>query len=223
MESKESSYLLLSGIQHFEFCKRQWALIHIEQQWEDNVKTIEGHYLHRNVDQSFSREKRGNKVIVRSLPVKSSILKITGICDVVEFIEDENQGVFIPKLGRNYSLYPVEYKRGKPKKGDEDNMQLIAQAMCLEEMFLTTINYGYVYYEEIKHRITVEFTDELRKKVISITDKMHAYFEKRYTPKVKVGPSCKRCSLVNICLPTLMNKRTVKSYIDGMIKDEKTS
>lgn len=90
MENKDEEWLMLSGIQHFQFCRRQWALIHIEQQWEENVKTIEGQYLHQKADQPMIREKRGNKLIIRALPVKSNDLRINGICDVVEFIQDTN-------------------------------------------------------------------------------------------------------------------------------------
>jgi CRISPR-associated exonuclease Cas4 len=97
MVNNEDDYLMLSGIQHFQFCKRQWALIHIEQQWEENVRTIEGQYIHTKVDEPFIREKRGNKLIVRALPIKSNKLKISGICDVVEFIKDSN-GVEVPEL-----------------------------------------------------------------------------------------------------------------------------
>ena len=127
MDNNEDDYLMLSGIQHFQFCKRQWALIHIEQQWEENVQTIEGQYIHTKVDEPFIREKRGNKVIVRALPIKSNKLKISGICDVVEFIKDSN-GVEVPELEGQFLAYPVEYKRGKPKKDDSDILQLTAQA-----------------------------------------------------------------------------------------------
>ena len=141
---EENSYLMLSGIQHFQFCKRQWALIHIEQQWEENVRTIEGQYLHQKTDQPFIREKRGNKLTVRAMPIKSNELKITGICDVVEFIKDNN-GIEITGAEGKYVAYPIEYKRGKPKMNDSDVLQLTAQAMCLEEMLLCEINTGFVF------------------------------------------------------------------------------
>lgn len=214
----EDDYLMLSGVQHFEFCKRQWALIHVEQQWEENVKTIEGQHVHRKVDQPFIKEKRKNIVTVRAMPVKSKVLKITGICDVVEFIKDD-QGVDIPKLNGKYIAYPVEYKRGKPKKHDSDILQLVMQAICLEEMLLLNINKAYLYYEEIKRRVEIDITDDLRLKVHEIVEEMHMYYEKRYTPKVKTGPHCKQCSLKNICLPTLMKKQSVKSYIERKLRE----
>ncbi|MFU0789628.1 MAG: CRISPR-associated protein Cas4 [Virgibacillus proomii] len=216
MENKDEEWLMLSGIQHFQFCRRQWALIHIEQQWEENVKTIEGQYLHQKADQPMIREKRGNKLIIRALPVKSNDLRMNGICDVVEFIQDTN-GVEIHGEKGRYLPFPVEYKRGRPKKDDADILQLTAQAMCLEEMLVCEVDKGYMYYHEIKHRIEVPFTDYLRQRVIDITNEMHDYYQKRYTPRVKTGSFCKSCSLQHICLPKLMNKRSVKSYIEGKI------
>lgn len=214
----EDEYLMISGIQHFVFCKRQWALIHIEQQWEENVKTIEGQYIHRNADNPFTREKRGNKLIVRGMPVKSNELGITGVCDVVEFIKDKN-GVELSGIDGKYLAYPVEYKRGKPKKLDADILQLTAQAICLEEMLLCEVNKGYLFYNEIKHRVEITLTKELKMKVREIVLEMQDYYKRRFTPKVKTGPFCKNCSLQNICLPNLMNKRTVKSYIDRKIAE----
>lgn len=217
-ECDEEEYLMLSGIQHFQFCKRQWALIHIEQQWEENVKTVEGQYLHQKADTPFIREKRGNKLIVRAMPIQSRELKITGICDVVEFIKDAN-GVEIHGFEGKYMAYPVEYKRGKPKVSDIDVLQLAAQAMCLEEMLLCEINLGYLFYNEIKHRIEVPITEMERNKVKQIVKEMYDYYKRRHTPKVKTGTYCANCSLQNICLPTLMNKKSVKSYIDGKIRE----
>ncbi|MGG2134739.1 CRISPR-associated protein Cas4 [Bacillus sp. S2(2024)] len=216
--NEEDSYLMLSGIQHFQFCKRQWALIHIEQQWEENVRTIEGQHVHQKADQPFIREKRGNKLAVRAMPVKSNELKITGICDVVEFIQDTS-GVEIAGTEGKYVAYPIEYKRGKPKNNDADLLQLAAQAMCLEEMMLCEISIGYIFYNEIKHRVEVPLTIDTKEKVKSIVAEMHEYYKRKYTPKVKTGPFCKSCSLQHICLPELMSKRSVKSYIEGKIKE----
>jgi CRISPR-associated exonuclease Cas4 len=216
--NEEDDYLLLSGIQHFQFCRRQWALIHIEQQWEENVKTIEGKFLHRNTDNPFTREKRGRKIIIRALPVKSNELRITGVCDVVELIQDKN-GITIFGEEEKYLVYPVEYKRGKPKKDESDILQLTAQAICLEEMFSCEISLGFLYYNEIKHRVEIPITDSLKNKVRTAVLEMHDYYKRKYTPKVKTGTFCKNCSLQNICLPNLMTKRSVKSYIDGKINE----
>ncbi|WP_059104778.1 CRISPR-associated protein Cas4 [Shouchella shacheensis] len=215
---EEDHYLMLSGLQHFQFCRRQWALIHIEQQWEENVKTIEGQHLHQKADQPFIREKRGSKLTVRAMPIQSRELRLSGICDVVEFVQDE-KGVEINGGEGKYLASPVEYKRGKPKKNDADLVQLTAQAMCLEEMLLCEIETGYMYYNEIKHRVEVPLTQDLKSKVRAIAKEMHHYYVKRHTPKVKTGSFCKSCSLQHICLPKLMNKRSVKSYIDGKVKE----
>src|SRR5690625_1974978 len=157
MGNNEDHYLMLSGLQHFQFCRRQWALIHIEQQWEENVKTIEGQHLHQKADQPFIREKRGERLIVRAMPIQSHRLKLNGVCDVVEFIKNPD-GIELAGVEGTYLAYPVEYKRGKPKKGDEDVIQLAAQAMCLEEMLLCKVDKGFLYYNEIKHRIEVPIT-----------------------------------------------------------------
>lgn len=214
----EEDYLMLSGIQHFDFCKRQWALIHIEQQWEENVKTVEGQYLHKKADQPFVREKRGDKLVVRGMPVKSGELKISGICDVVEFIRDDS-GVVIHGEEGKYLPFPVEYKRGKPKVTDADVMQLTAQALCLEEMLLCRVKTGYIFYNEIKHRVEVAMTAELKEKVKSTVKEMYEYYKRRHTPKVKTGSFCRNCSLELVCLPEIMNKRSVKSYVEGKVRE----
>ncbi|MBJ6359944.1 CRISPR-associated protein Cas4 [Paenibacillus sp. GCM10012307] len=214
----EEDYLLLSGIQHFNFCKRQWALIHIEQQWEENVRTVEGAYLHTKADQPMIREKRGDKLIVRALPVHSRQLGITGICDVVEFVRDPSgvslsgeEGLFLP--------YPVEYKRGKPKKNDSDRSQLIAQLICLEEMLVCDLSLGYLYYDEIKHRVEVPVSSEDRERVQESLQEMRHYFQNHHTPKVKTGPHCQSCSLNSVCLPGMMSKRSVSSYIESRLNE----
>ena len=214
----EDRYLMLSGLQHFQFCKRQWALIHIEQQWDENARTIEGQHLHHKADQPFIREKRGDKLIVRAMPIQSKELQLSGICDVVEFVQDP-EGVEVSGAEGTYKVYPVEYKRGKPKTGDEDIIQLAAQAMCLEEMMLCSVDKGYIFYNEIKHRVEVPIHDMLREQVRQMAAEMHHYYDKRHTPKVKTGPFCKNCSLQHICVPHLMHKRSVQSYIEGRLSD----
>ncbi len=209
---------MLSGIQHFNFCRRQWALIHIEQQWEDNVRTIEGDHLHRKADEPLIREKRGDKLIVRALLVQSRSLGITGICDVVEFIRDP-QGVPLRGEEGLYLPFPVEYKRGKPKRNDSDHSQLVAQVMCLEEMLVCEIHRAYFYYDEIKHRVEVVITEADRERVRSSIQEMRHYFERNHTPKAKAGPHCQSCSLINICVPDILNKRSVSSYIESRLNE----
>lgn len=215
-DNLDEDLLLISGIQHFQFCKRQWALIHVEQQWEENVLTVEGQYLHQKVDEPFVREKRGDKVMVRAMPVQSRMYQITGRCDLVEFVADE-QGIELAEYDGKYRVVPVEYKRGKPKQGKEDIVQLVAQALCLEEMLVTEINTGYIFYNEIKQRVPVEITTQQKEETIALIAEMQRYYQAKHTPKVKTGPICKSCSLQHLCLPKLMRSVTVRSYIDGRV------
>ncbi|EPE60582.1 hypothetical protein L479_03046 [Exiguobacterium sp. S17] len=215
---QDDSYLLLSGIQHFQFCPRQWALIHIEQQWEENSRTIEGQHLHKKADDPFAREKRKDKLIVRGMAIKSEVLNVSGQCDVVEFVQDP-AGVSLYGNPSTYRPIPVEYKRGKPKVGKEDELQLAAQAICLEEMFLCQITEGYLYYNETRHRHPVLLSESLKHEVREIVEKMNDYYRRRHTPKVKTGPHCKSCSLQNICLPELMVRESVSEYMERRLRD----
>lgn len=214
----ESDYLMLSGIQHFVFCRRQWALIHIEQEWEENLFTIEGHYLHEKVDDASFRERRGDTLYIRALPVHSSSLGINGVCDMVELIKDDKGVEIVGEKGR-YRPKPIEYKRGKPKTHEADLLQLTAQVMCLEEMLCTTITEAALFYHEIKRREPVLITDELRQKVKTITKEMHQYFERRYTPRVKTGKHCDSCSMRHICLPELLERETVTTYMNRLLRE----
>ncbi len=217
-EYDEDDFLLLSGIQHFHFCRRQWALIHIEQQWQENVLTLEGAYVHEVVDNPFVREKRKDKLIVRAMPVQSHELGVTGICDVVEFVRDPS-GIELPGQEGRFLPVPVEYKRGKPKRDDSDRSQLVAQLMCLEEMLACELDLGYLFYDEIKHRVAVPVTRDDKEKVRKSLLEMHQYFQRRHTPKARVSPKCKNCSLHSICLPELMDRRSVASYMESRLTE----
>ncbi|HOJ00265.1 MAG TPA: CRISPR-associated protein Cas4 [Anaerolineaceae bacterium] len=211
--------LPLSGIQHFYFCRRQWALIHVERQWQENRLTAEGRAMHKRADDPFFSEVREGKIIARSMPVASYTLGLSGVCDVVEFIPSP-QGVQLPHRLEKYLPVPVEYKRGKEKKDACDEVQLCAQAICLEEMLSTDIPQGYFFYGEVRHRIEVLFTAELRDLVKRVSQEMHQYFERGYTPQVKPTKACQSCSLEDICLPTLQKKtisalKYIQTYIDG--------
>ena len=203
---------MISGIQHFVFCKRQWALIHIEQQWAENTLTVEGSHLHEKADQPFIREKRNDRLIVRALPIHSRELGISGICDVVEFIRDDS-GVMVPKYQDRFLVNPVEYKRGKQKPDLSDELQLTAQAFCLNEMLAAEIDKGALFYFETRNRITVEITEEKFEKLREITTEMHDYWRRRWTPTVKITKKCERCSLKDVCLPVLSKKESVASYL----------
>ncbi len=212
MEYREDEYLMLSGIQHFKFCRRQWALIHIEQQWEENVHTVTGELMHKKVHDPYLKEKRKDTIIVRALPIASRKMGISGECDMVEFQKCED-GVTLFGHRGTYSIYPVEYKKGKPKISEEDKLQLMAQAMCLEEMFSTEISEGAIFYGETRRRESVTFTQELRDEVVRMFEEMHQYYKRGYTPKVKKSKACNSCSLKEVCLPKLEKTSSVSSYI----------
>jgi CRISPR-associated exonuclease Cas4 len=211
--------LPLSGIQHFIFCRRQWALIHVERQWQENVLTVEGKLLHKRVDDPFFTEKRKGIVSARSVPVASYSLGLSGICDVVEFTESA-EGVRLPGREGLYSPAPVEYKRGHEKRDPCDEAQLCAQAMCLEEMLAVAIPAGSLYYGETRRRVAVELTAELRELVRAMAEEMHAYFGRGYTPRVKPSKACRACSLADVCLPELLEKTVPASqYIRRQIEE----
>jgi CRISPR-associated exonuclease Cas4 len=199
------AWLPLSGIQHFIFCRRQWALIHVERQWQENVLTAEGRIMHHRTDDPFFTEKRKDVIIVRAAPVFSSTLGLTGICDVIEFTLAP-EGVQLPGREGRYLAAPVEYKRGKAKMDRCDEAQLCAQAMCLESMLAITIPTGFLFYGETRRRVPVDLSADLRDLVQKAAKEMHGYFERGYTPRVKPFKGCRSCSLADICLPQLQNK-----------------
>ena len=212
MEYKEEDYLLLSGIQHFAFCKRQWALIHIEQQWQENLRTVEGEIFHEKAHDNTLVEKRGDLIISRGMSIFSRSLGITGTCDIVE-LHKSAKGISIFGRDGTYRPIPVEYKKGKPKENDSDALQLCAQAMCLEEMLLCEIPEAFLFYGEIKRRFKIILDNELRERVKTMVKEMHRLYDKRYTPKVKLFKSCKACSLTEICMPKLCKNPSVNNYI----------
>jgi CRISPR-associated exonuclease Cas4 len=219
---EEDDYLSLSGIQHFAFCRRQWALIHIEQQWQENLRTIEGQFLHEHVHE-VSIEKRGPVIVVRSMAVHSRELGLRGVCDVVEFHRDDQNGIRITGHSELYRPIPVEYKRGKPKEGDADILQLCAQAMCLEEMLVCQAPVGHMFYGEPRRRLTVELSEAHRSRVRETVAEMHEYNRRGYTPKVKSNKSCKSCSLADVCLPKLGKNISAKAFVNKRMGEEAES
>ncbi len=209
----EEDYLQLSGIQHFAFCRRQWALIHIEQQWEENYRTTSGELMHQKAHDEASFEKRGPLLIVRGLRIASRELGLSGQCDVVEFHQAED-GITLYGYDGKWKPIPIEYKRGQPKENTEDELQLCAQAFCLEEMFQTSIPQGYLYYGENRRRSPVAFSDKLRTEVRKKSEEMHDLFKRGYTPKAKYSKHCKACSLKNLCMPKLQKNTNVREYIE---------
>ncbi|MDO4864497.1 MAG: CRISPR-associated protein Cas4 [Ruminococcus sp.] len=215
----EDEYLMLSGIQHFAFCRRQWALIHIEQQWEENYRTVDGSIMHENVHNADFREKRGELVITRAMAVSSARLGISGECDAVELRRSED-GVALFGLEGSYTVTPVEYKRGEPKEDDCDALQLTAQALCLEDMLCCEIPFGYLYYGEIRRRVKVAFDSALRERTEGIIAEMHELYRRQYTPKVKRRKACNACSLKNVCLPVICGSKRASEYVESVLGAE---
>lgn len=218
MKYSEEDYLPLSGIQHFAFCRRQWALIHIENQWAENERTVDGTIMHEKAH-SGDVESRGDVVIMRGLRVFSATLGVSGECDVVEFHRNAD-GISLNGHDGLWQPYPVEYKRGKPKEHNSDEMQLCAQAMCLEEMLCCTIPCGALFYGEPRRRTEVEFTPELRRAVEDSLNEMHDYYKRGYTPKAKPRKGCSTCSLKEICLPKMAQRKSVAAYVEGALNEE---
>lgn len=216
---KEEDYLMLSGLQHFAYCRRQWALIHIEQQWMENERTIDGHLFHSVAHDKARTEKRGNLLVTRGLHIHSAQLGMSGICDVVEF-HKSTKGISLASYDGLWEPYPVEYKKGLPKFNEADELQLCGQAICLEEMLLCHIPNGSLFYGENRRRKAVEFTEQLRKKVYDMAKEMHELWRKGHTPKVRPQKGCNACSLKEICIPRLGKVKTVSAYIESSLSGE---
>ncbi len=206
----EADYIMLSALQHYLFCPRQCALIHIEQQWAENRLTAEGRVLHERADGGRT-QCEGRVRIARTLPLRSARLGLSGRADVVEFHPDG-------------MVFPVEYKRGKPKKNRCDEVQLCAQAICLEEMLQVEIDEGALFYGQKRRRHPVVFDAGLRELTEATVAGVHELFRTGTTPAADYAPKCDQCSLQAICLPkSCAGKRSVRRYLSSMLRglDEK--
>ncbi|MEA4966342.1 MAG: CRISPR-associated protein Cas4 [Oscillospiraceae bacterium] len=200
-------------MQHFLFCRRQWALIHIENLWAENLRTTDGNLMHERTHNESLSEKRGDGIITRGMSIFSRTLGISGKCDVLEFHRDGG-GVPINGWDGRWLPFPVEYKRGEPKQGNCDTAQLCAQAMCLEEMLCCKIPGGALFYGETRRRLPVEFTAELRSAVTDALTEMHELYQRGSTPKGRPTKSCNACSMKELCLPALLKRRSVTEYME---------
>lgn len=221
----QEEMLQLSGIQHYMFCPRQWALIYVEQLWEDNILTTEGSLLHENVDNPHNRDKNGSSIItLRGIRLESKILGFSGIADAVEIHPSNDAPLRKCDLlkSKKYSIVPVEYKRGKRKISDCDRIQVAAQAMSLEEMLDVKITQGAVFYWSERHREYFEIYDALRNKVIDASYHMHKMIRDHITPKVKEHKGCKNCSLFDVCLPNISFSK-VSNYLSNYLLNEKVT
>ena len=158
-------------------------------------------------------------IISRGMPIHSRTLGLSGECDVVEFVRADT-GIILPGRKGKYILYPIEYKRGRAKITDEDRMQLTAQTICLEEMFLTEIPNAYLFYGETRRRELVQISDELRNECRKLIQEMHQLYARGYTPKVKRTKRCDACSLKSICLPKMEKSRNVTLYVAEHLQEE---
>ncbi|WP_324683712.1 CRISPR-associated protein Cas4 [Bibersteinia trehalosi] len=193
----------LSALQHYAFCPRQCALIHNEQVWAENYLTAQGQALHERVDSGEPETRKGIR-FERTVHVAAEKLGISGILDLVE--RDLKTG----------ELKPVEYKRGKPKPDSMDEIQLCAQALCLEEMTGQTIEEGELWYMQTRHRVPVIFSDGLRQQTLDTIAQVRELLKSGKTPPPEYGKHCKACSLVEICQPKLLERDRSVRYVAGL-------
>ncbi len=222
MQYNDDDLLMLSGIQHFYFCKRQWALIYIEQLWEENSATAEGKIIHESADDPFFYESRKDIFVSRSVPLISYRLGLYGVADVIEFARNE-KGVNIGNRKGKWLPNIIEYKRGGPKADERDQVQLAAQIMSLEEMLEDEIKIeeGHFYYYKIRRRVKITISEQLRDLVKKISLEMHDLFSRRITPDAIKGKNCHRCSIYYLCMPRLTKKKqSITNYINKHIVGE---
>lgn len=204
----EDDLLMISALQHLLFCPRQCALIHIEQLWSENRLTAEGRVMHERVH-TAAKESRRKVRVEFDVPIRSLELGLIGRADIVEFHKND-EGVWQP--------FPVEYKRGRPKKNESDKVQLCAQAICLEEMLNVQVPAGALYYGQKKRRFEVIFDEALRRKTVDGARTLHELFQCGTTPLPEYGRHCESCSFIDSCLPKLPRKKgKVASYLEKAI------
>jgi len=211
----EDDFILISALQHYVYCPRQCALIHVEDAWNENVFTVRGNILHEKVD-SDTYETRGTKKTIRGLRIHSFRYGIVGRCDVVEFRKTSTAGDSGFRRNDSEEVMPVEFKSGEPKEDISDRVQLCAQVFCLEEMLNTKITRGTFFYGKIRRRNVVEIDDELRTQTESIIASVREIVSKKIIPLAEYSAKCRNCSLQNICQPKALNKKKLKNYISGL-------
>jgi CRISPR-associated exonuclease Cas4 len=218
----EDELVALSALQHMAFCERQCALIHIEQQWAENRLTVEGELLHERVHGSES-EGRPGIVVARGLRIQSRRLGLSGQADVVEFrLPGVEERGCVRLAGRSglWRVFPVEYKRGRPKPDRRDEVQLCAQALCLEEMLGAEIGEGAIFYGQPRRRWPVTFDASLRGETEELAARVHALLTSGKTPAAVYEKKCRNCSLIEICMPTMPARSSqVARYMERQLKD----
>lgn len=221
----ENDLLPISALQHLLFCDRQCALIHIEQAWSENLFTAQGRILHEKVH-SETAERRKDVRVEYGMPLRSLRLGMVGKADVVEFhrAPDEKGQLAPPKTGEarhSWRPFPVEYKRGRKKPDNRDNVQLCAQALCLEEMLRVPVPRGAIYYGKERHRTDVAFDDALRRETEETAVRLRRLIDSGKTPPPVYEEKCDTCSLMGICLPKALEEgKSVNQYFSAMVKEE---
>ncbi len=212
----EDDLLPLSGLQHMAFCERRWALVQLENIWADNRFTAEGKELHERAH-SGEIESRPGVLIRRTLPIHSLRLGLSGQADIVEFepAGDAGHGIAIEGRRGQWCPFPIEYKRSRDKAGSAAyQIQLCAQALCLEEMFGIEIEQGAIYDGSTRRRVAVAFTGHLRDEIEHLAARMHELFAARKTPKPILKKACGGCSLREACKPEVLSKAgPVQGYL----------
>lgn len=220
----DGELLMLSGIQHIAFCERQYALAYIEDQWQENLLTLQGHRLHERVDDPFESEKHNDTIFLRGVNILSYKLGLYGKADLIELKRTNvaNQmSIQLDGYDGYWMVKPVEYKRGKPKPDVYDEVQLCAQVFCLEEMYEVSIPQAEIFYGEPHRRSIVEINSSLRNLTIQHAQRMHQLFVTGVTPKPIYKKHCHSCSLFNICKPKqISNSISVKDYLSKMLNFE---
>lgn len=213
--SETDDLLPLSALQHMIFCDRQAALIHLERIWIENSRTLEGSDLHRVVDEAAG-ERRGNVLIRRGLTLRSELLRLSGRADVVEFHRlpaDSESGCVLDGQSGCWRPYPVEYKRGRPKQHRADEVQLCAQAMCLEEAFGAVVQQGALFYAQTRRREVVALDGPLRELTERTAKSLHDMVEAGRTPVRVREKKCDLCSLLPACVPPRRSRPSVEAYM----------
>ena len=218
MSFAEDDLLPISALQHLIFCERQCALIHIEQIWTENRFTAEGRIMHERVHEAAA-ESRGDVRIVRGLRLRSLALGLIGVADVVEFQRDD-AGIALDGRSGRWRAFPVEYKRGKPKPDRCDEVQLCAQAMCLEEMLGCTIPAGALFYGTTRRRKDVVLDGHLREVTTGTARRLHELLDSGITPPAIHEKKCQNCSLFSTCMPEVTNgSKSVRAYLQSATAD----
>lgn len=198
----DDAVLMLSALQHYAYCQRQFALIHIEQVWEENRYTAEGRVLHDRVDSGVAEQRRGTRS-ERGVLLRSEKYRLTGKMDLLEIEQGDP-----PKY------FPVEYKRGKPKVEDWDRIQVCAQALCIQEMRDVHVNEGAIWYWEVRKRESVTIDSTLRHTTIEMIEAAHALLASGKTPPpIEDKKRCRACSLVDLCEPDSFRRDHSAEYI----------